>query len=89
MNKNDETTLLASWWPTTGIFEKSSLNVSFWSPDCERFYQFHRTSHDTLGSFNTVKTWRTTVSSLERKLHAIHLKDIAMYEHFLVKKFII
>ncbi|KAJ7668605.1 hypothetical protein DFH06DRAFT_982938 [Mycena polygramma] len=28
-----------SWWPKPDIFSSSGLNVGWWSPDCERWFQ--------------------------------------------------
>ncbi|KAF8179797.1 hypothetical protein K438DRAFT_1511267, partial [Mycena galopus ATCC 62051] len=32
-------TTIISWWPRPAYFEKSGLNVGWWSPACEDFYQ--------------------------------------------------
>ncbi|KAF7365943.1 hypothetical protein MVEN_00469700 [Mycena venus] len=36
--ENQQTTTI-SWWPRPVYFEKSGLNVGWWSPACEAFYQ--------------------------------------------------
>ncbi|KAJ7077745.1 hypothetical protein C8R44DRAFT_654960, partial [Mycena epipterygia] len=31
-----------SWWPRPGAFFLSGLNIGWWSPDCERWFQKRR-----------------------------------------------
>ena len=30
-----------SWWPKQSVWELSGLNVGYWSPDCEIWFQAH------------------------------------------------
>ncbi|TDL15454.1 hypothetical protein BD410DRAFT_699480, partial [Rickenella mellea] len=32
-------TSASSWWPRHSAWQKGALNVGYWSPDCERWFQ--------------------------------------------------
>ncbi|TFK73105.1 hypothetical protein BDN72DRAFT_762135 [Pluteus cervinus] len=40
---NDDTTAEKSWWPKQSAWDSSGLNLGYWTPDCEDWYQ-HRLS---------------------------------------------
>ncbi|KAF8145071.1 hypothetical protein K438DRAFT_1475847, partial [Mycena galopus ATCC 62051] len=48
-----------SWWPRPPAFAKSALNVGWWTPACEHFYQ-GRLQKFNAGTYRieTAHTWK-------------------------------
>ncbi|KAJ7738839.1 hypothetical protein DFH07DRAFT_965938 [Mycena maculata] len=60
-----------SWWPRPHSFAKSALNVGWWTPACEHFYQGRLQKFDDgIYRIETAHTWKEQLK-LERKCQPI------------------
>ncbi|KAF8869439.1 hypothetical protein BD779DRAFT_1383671, partial [Infundibulicybe gibba] len=49
----------ASWWPGPSMWEKSGLNVGYWSPDCEAWYAKRlQAIREKKGGLKTPPQWK-------------------------------
>ncbi|KZP22576.1 hypothetical protein FIBSPDRAFT_890215 [Athelia psychrophila] len=51
----------SSWWPKLSTWQGSSMDMGYWSPQCEEWYQHRRaliTSGDVGGAPKTAQRWR-------------------------------
>ncbi|KAF8509188.1 hypothetical protein JB92DRAFT_2730673, partial [Gautieria morchelliformis] len=67
-----------SWWPKPKIWERSGLNVGYWSPSCEEWYQTRlQKNRDRTGTLKNSNDWNQSMV-LQKK----QAKLASMNEHF-------
>ncbi|TFK58176.1 hypothetical protein BDN72DRAFT_751479, partial [Pluteus cervinus] len=48
-----------SWWPKHAAWEKAGLNMGYWTPDCEVWFQIRCNSiRDGTAMLRTAEQWR-------------------------------
>ncbi|KZP32143.1 hypothetical protein FIBSPDRAFT_685009, partial [Athelia psychrophila] len=52
----------SSWWPKPNIWKGSGLDVGYWSPTCEVWYQKRlQAIHDGTATLRTATQWRSAL----------------------------
>ncbi|KZP28580.1 hypothetical protein FIBSPDRAFT_693704, partial [Athelia psychrophila] len=58
---NGDQTSDSSWWPKPSTWQGSSMDMGYWSPQCEEWYRHRRaliSSGDVGGAPKTAQRWR-------------------------------
>ena len=85
--QNDADVNLVSWWPRADIWDKSSLNIGYWTPYCESFFVRRlKTIRDGTFELRTQSHWKRSLK------HAIVAQKVQQQlekvnQEFLAKEF--
>ncbi|KZP08142.1 hypothetical protein FIBSPDRAFT_761900 [Athelia psychrophila] len=69
----------ASWWPKQSIWQGSSMDLGYWSPQCEEWYKRRRdliTSGQARGAPKTATKWREALQGWKPRKQFINSVQI-------------
>jgi len=70
-----------SWWPKHSVWEKSGLNVGYWTRDCEIWFKNRleaiRAGTAGTASLRTSKQWKTSLKLDHRTHRLVHAYNCA------------
>lgn len=72
------------WWPKPSAWESSGLNVGYWSPDCENWYQRRlQTIRDGNATLRSGTQWKDAMK-MQKKTRPLVQANTTLAHDFLV-----
>ncbi|KAK7013903.1 hypothetical protein R3P38DRAFT_2545985, partial [Favolaschia claudopus] len=78
-----------SWWPTPAAYSGSGMNIGWWSPCCESWYQKRVADIEENGELEvyTRKEWRDKIKFVQKSRH-VHVANEKISAEYLLKRLV-